>query len=239
MTVSICLSEEKTECSRSQWKSVQVVKSWAAGFCHTPAHRDTKKILSHLAHHRVSLYSLCLCALWPTNGTLLKWRQAGREASQELTTQRHDPNELSTPCLHSSPCSSQRHWQVGGRRTSDSRHTPRPCKTQSVTTWGCQWDLQLRLGTLLLPHYAPAHLLFPLLLWSLVLPCLSQMLLFPISTHWLGQLPQAVCFSKRTPSHFSAPSTLSNDLFWPQPHPPPHPHHLSGFDSSTSIYFMD
>lgn len=145
MTVSICLSEEKTECSRSQWKSVQVVKSWAAGFCHTPAHRDTKKILSHLAHHRVSLYSLCLCALWPTNGTLLKWRQAGREASQELTTQRHDPNELSTPCLHSSPCSSQRHWQVG----EDEHLIPdthlglaRPSRSQpgdASETCSCAW----------------------------------------------------------------------------------------------------
>lgn len=85
----------------------------------------------------------------------------------------------------------------------------RPSRSQpgdASETCSCAWGPSCTLRPSP-PSVSPA----PLIPWSSRV--FHRCYFFPISTHWLGQLPRALCFSKRTPSHFSAPSTLSNDLF--------------------------
>lgn len=133
MTVSICLSEEKTECFRSQWKSVQVVKSWAAGLCHTPAHGDTEKFfLIWLITGWVSLLTLSLCSVTNQQDTvevMPGWQrsESGIHNSETRSWWVINALPLQLPVLKPKTLA------AGGRRTSDSRHTPRPCKTQKVS----------------------------------------------------------------------------------------------------------
>lgn len=167
----------------------------------------------------MSLYSLCLCALWPTSGTPVEVTQAGRSESGTHNSE-YDPDELSTPCLHSSPCSSPKTLAGGeGRHLIPDTHLG--LADPVGLAWGCQWDLHAQDPPA--AHHAPAP------------PSVS-----PASPDPWSSCVFHRCYFSQSPLtgsgsclrlsvlakglyYLSAPSTLSNDLFWPQSHPHPTP----------------